>query len=397
MHIPNHRVYKEIKGEPGGLWYTLANGGDDTAILIKAPSNTLKAIATGCKIELLFGEYIHEEIKLICTGVRIFDTSDAPLLLFSVQRHSEEHIAIKKIFETKHTPIFLFNEMDMCVASGVLNTSDKSAKKVISLLGELEYIYSGKFEDSFNLFLDDFHIAIDPTRKEKLELKINSISISVEASDWDSHIINFVGYGESEETILNTTDEGGYFENKVWFSLDSVFKTNLYKSPQVKLESKVRELIDILAFSDEKLFLIEAKSLSVIKAGFKRKQERKSKGIINQVDKAINQLVGAFKALDKHIFEKNKNTKILIPNKNTPHCIVLISELVEYGDWQEIEKKIIELTKKNQYYIHVIDLREWIDILKISSGNMYTLDASLKTRFNAFNEHQSIQLRVKKF
>jgi len=70
MHIPSERIRNEMNSEVASIWYVPANGGEDTAILIKAPSNTLKAITQGCRVELLFGKYIEKDCTLLCTGVR---------------------------------------------------------------------------------------------------------------------------------------------------------------------------------------------------------------------------------------------------------------------------------------------------------------------------------------
>lgn len=394
MHLPSERIYKEIKSEAMHLWYVPANNGEDTAVLIKASSNTLKAITTGCKLELLFGIYQHSNIKVLFTGIRIYDTTDMPLLLFSVQRHDEEHLALKRILMLKQSSIFLFNELDMCVASGELAICNDGARKPLSLIGDIDEIYSGSFDNSFNYLLDNFYISIDPTIQKKPEIEISSISTPVSANNWNTHIVDFLGYHECNETTLNDSNEGNYFENKVWFSLDSIFKEKLYKSPQVKRGNKTRELTDILAYSNERLFMIEAKSISVIKAGFKRTQERKCKGVIKQVEKAIKQLLGAFNALEGYIFDNSSKSEIIIPCKKNPHCIVLVSELVEYSGWDKVVSKIKNLVSGDNYYIHVMDLREWIILLKLSSGDMRSLDASLKNRFNIFLETNSLHLRA---
>jgi len=394
MHFPSKRIYSELTSEAGRLWYSLANHGEETAVLIKAPSNTLKAVATGCQIDLLFGLYTFLEIKFLCVGIRIYDTPDTPLLLFALQRYEDDHQALERVLASKKSPIYLFNEMDTCVASGELCIPAKSSEKSISLIGDTEKLYIGRFEEHFNKLLDEFHLAIDPTIQVETDKNLVSISVPVQTTGWSSHIIEFVGFNESNETNLTGFDEGEYFENKIWFALDSVFGTKLYKSPQVKIGNKSRELTDILAFSEERLFLIEAKSLSVIKAGFERNQERKIKGITQQVEKATKQLEGALGALVGYIYENHSKSEILITTTEKPHCIVLISELVQSESWSGIVDKIIDITKEKNCYFHVLDLQELIFILKLSSGDMHNLNASLQTRFEVFLQTKSLHLRA---
>jgi len=48
------RIYKELVHERASLWYVSDEYG--MKIMVKAPSNTLKALINRCKVELLFGK-----------------------------------------------------------------------------------------------------------------------------------------------------------------------------------------------------------------------------------------------------------------------------------------------------------------------------------------------------
>ena len=116
MHIPSERVRNRMRAEAASIWYVPANNVQETAFLVKAPTPTLKALIMGCQIQLLFGK----KDNYLCTGVRIQDMPDTPLFLSGAQIVFEEHEALFHSMKQKSFPIFLFNEMDMCMASSTI-------------------------------------------------------------------------------------------------------------------------------------------------------------------------------------------------------------------------------------------------------------------------------------
>ena len=144
---------------------------------------------------------------------------------------------------------------------------------------------------------------------------------------------SFIGFRGYHTITIDDHNEGEMFERAVWASLESVFPLTLYKSPQVKIGDKTRELTDVLAFHEYGSFLIEAKNLSVLQSGFERDQGRRTKGVQKQIKKAIAQLIGASKAVacGERIFDVNGEELKVVRDKPA-HCIVLITELMHWGD-----------------------------------------------------------------
>ena len=56
MHIPSEKVYNKMRSEIASLWYVPANDGNETALIIKAPTPTIKAAILGCPLKLFFGK-----------------------------------------------------------------------------------------------------------------------------------------------------------------------------------------------------------------------------------------------------------------------------------------------------------------------------------------------------
>ena len=121
MHIPSERVYNSMRSETASIWYVPAYDGEETtSLLIKAPTPTLKALIAGCPMQLLFGK----KDTYLCTGTRIGDMPDTPLLLSRAQIAAEEHTALIQSMKRKKFPIFLFNEMDICLASSSIEITE---------------------------------------------------------------------------------------------------------------------------------------------------------------------------------------------------------------------------------------------------------------------------------
>lgn len=390
MHIPSSRVHDEMRSENASVWFVPANGGDEIAILIKAPSATLKSLLAGCDLNILFGR----KEEYLATGVRIFDVPDAALLISGIQKHGEEHDSLLKFLTDRKAPLFLFNEMDVCLAWATLSISPDDALQAKELIGTKDSLYEGPFSDECNHALDCFCYSADRTNYHEGAFEIPLVGIPTSLEQWRATKNVFVGFRESHDIVIDDRDEGEIFERAIWASLESVFPLTLHKSPQVEIGEKSRELTDVLSFHKYGNFLIEAKDLSVLEANLERSQERRIKGIQKQVKKAINQLVGASKAIARgERVTSSQGEDLALVRDEPPHCIVLITELMPSGDWSEVERMLVEAIQSTQAFFHLLDLREFISLLKGSSGKPELLDYNLIKRFELFAEKRTVHIR----
>lgn len=372
------------------MWYVPANGGKELALLIKAPSSSIKALLAGCPLELVFGK----RAKHLCTGVRILDMPDAPIFISGMQRELEEHQALDRALDARQLPVFLFNEMDVCLAWSNVALAEGDAVRVRAMMGEVEQLYVGPFTADCSASLDCFAYSVDGTQAHAGAVYIPTLQIPTILEAWRTNNISFVGMRGYHTITLDDRDEGEMFERAVWASLESVFPLTLHKGPQVKIGKKMRELTDVLASHEYGCFLIEAKDLSVLNAGFDRDQARRTKGVQKQVKKAIAQLVGAASALARgeKVFDDDGNELNLVRDK-PPHCIVLITELMHWGDWSEIESQLMDAIRSTGAFFQLLDLREFILLLKGSSGEATLLDYNLMNRCMLFAKNGSVHIR----
>lgn len=390
MHLPSERVYKELRSEEVSLWIVPANDGEELALLIKAPSSAIKALIAGCPLNLIFGR----KGSYLCAGAQIQDMPDAPMLISGCQRNEEEHQALLRLIKEKQTPVFLFNEMDVCLAWSDLKLNESDALQLVKLLHKEPAIYSGPFSPECSHALDCFVYSVDPAQTYPGATTIDLVTVQALLGPWCANNVSFVGFSESQTIIIDHQNEGEIFERAIWASLESVFPMTLYKSPQVQIGKNMRELTDILTFYKYGSFLIEAKDISVIQAGFGRDQERRTKGVQKQVKKAIVQLVGASKAITRgeKVFNSNGQELNIVRDKPL-HCIILITELMNWGNWQEIETQLIDAIETTGAFFQLMDLREFITLLKISSGQAEIFDFNLMERCKSFVRCRSVHLR----
>ena len=76
-----------------------------------------------------------------------------------------------------------------------------------------------------------------------------------------------------------------------------------------------------------------------------------------------------------------------------PHCIVLITELMTSGNWDSITKQLLDAIEETGALFHLLDLREFITLLKQSSGKPELIDYNLVERCKFFCQKQSVFIR----
>ncbi|KAA5847198.1 NERD domain-containing protein [Pseudomonas chlororaphis] len=359
-------------------------------MLIKAPTTALKALLSGVPLSLVLGT----NRSYLCSGVRIYDVPEAPVLVCNVQRHEEEHATLHRIAKDRKAPIFLFNELDVCVAWSYGNLNEHDSIRVLSFLTSYGEFYCGDFTPDASSVLDSFCFTIDPTQDVQGAKKIESIEIPFAHESWVSNSVSFIGVNDHQTVVLDDRDEGAVLERIVWASLESVFPLTLHKSPNITIGAKTRELTDVFAFYEHGCFLIEAKDLSILISGTHRKRERRAKGTQKQAASAIEQLVGAAKAVKRGEVVTDHNGRVLPLVIDQPlHCVVLLTELMHEGDWSEVEEALRKACLDSGDFFHVFDLRELITLLKFSRGSPHRFDYNLIERWKCFMKSGNVLIR----
>lgn len=166
------------------------------------------------------------------------------------------------------------------------------------------------------------------------------------------------------------TEMKGKFRKNCLGRLDLAIPCHVSSQPKNLGERKSRELTDVFAFYSHGSFLIEAKALSVFPAGYERTQGRRITGVQKQAKKAVGQLVGAAKAFSRGDAIFDADGEALDVNRaDPPHCIALVSELTPAGDWDAIVTQLYDAMAETGAFFQLLDLREFIELLKDCSGD----------------------------
>lgn len=385
------RIYQELLHEDASIWYVADNYG--SKIMIKAPSSTIKAIIKGCRVFFSFGKDSLSKNIYFHTGVKIYDDMVNFLLITGTHRFAQEHESLKIIMWENKTVIELYNELNVCAAVAHVSFNGNNKESVLKLLGNTKALYIGDFTEEVIFSLDSFDYTLDKSRDYLNAREIEILLVEGHFTEWKIMKSTFIGLNEVNEIHMDDQNEGGAFEKQIWASLESLFDYNLYKNPKIKNKNGEREFTDILAFYDKGIFLIESKALAVFSLTNEKSMDKKVANIQKQIKKGIRQLVGAKKNINNDVSIYDLNGNIIQFNKNIiPHCIILVSELLPFGDWKDIVYEIMTVMIKENIFLHVLDLLEFMKYIKISSGKKEYLDYYLMERVNAFIENENIFL-----
>jgi len=364
--------------------------------MIKAPSSILKAIIKGCKIELAFG--LDDNIFHI--GIKIYDDPINFITLTSIQKNIDEHLSIAKIMQLEKVQVQLYNELCACQCFGDIILTTKKRNDILCLLGNPKRLFTGLIDERIHRSADNFQfsLGLDVPGSRKSRNQIETLLFEAKIEDLQIVKNSFLDEGGNMSTEISDPDEGTLMEKEIFVALRSLFGSDIFHSPKIpNNKTKYRELIDILALSDIGIFLIEAKALGVTNANEDRNMDRKIKGLQKQIEKGIDQLAGAYKKIvEGEIIYSNKEKKILF-NRNLPACgIIIISELLPFGNWDEIIKKLLITMSDKNILIHIIDMNEIMQFIGHSKGNRNLFDTYFMQRMEDFVKNPSI-IRQTKF
>ncbi len=388
------RIHQELLQEKTGIWYI--SDGYGSKIMIKAPSSILKAIIKGCKIELAFG--LDDNIFHI--GIKIYDDPINFITLTSIQKNIDEHLSIAKIMQLEKVQVQLYNELCACQCFGDIILTTKKRNDILCLLGNPKRLFTGLIDERIHRSADNFQfsLGLDVPGSRKSRNQIETLIFEAKIEDLQIVKNSFLDEGGNMSTEISDPDEGTLMEKEIFVALRSLFGSDIFHSPKIpNNKTKHRELIDILALSDIGIFLIEAKALGVTNANEDRNMDRKIKGLQKQIEKGIDQLAGAYKKIvEGEIIYSNKEKKILF-NRNLPACgIIIISELLPFGNWDEIIKKLLITMSDKNILIHIIDMNEIMQFIGHSKGNRNLFDTYFMQRMEDFVKNPSI-IRQTKF
>jgi len=398
MHLPAQEVLAEMQPEGGGVWFVPAQGTDTHAILVKAPSSVIKAIVRGSSIELLVGISEVSGKRYLGTGVRVHDDPESPITFFRIQKHVKQHCAIEEILERESTPMFFFDELCRSVAWAECRPDSATSVQALTTINDVGSLYSGSFHKECNAVLDAMQAVIDPASIESQVPPLVHVWLPVKLDTLHFIDIHAVSAIESHAYRADQFDEGGGQEVNAWHLLESLFPMGIVRSPQVIEGNKERELIDILCYyALEELtgwFLVESKALSVLSVSREQSMERKTKNQDKHIIKALGQCKGAISSIRNGCpVRTTSGVELNFDRSGPPHVIILVTEILPFGERQDVVNACLTLSKEAGAFVHVMDMWELTTFVAASKGSLH-FDSYLIERFKKFVEVRSLFMRV---
>ena len=386
-------IYQEMQIEDVGIWFISDDSG--FRISIKLPSNAVRSILKGCEVEFVFGKDEANGKRYFHTGVRIYDVITNPLIIIQPNRIQRDYTGLKRLLNENEVIIEFYDELLVCSATAQLSIPQNKRNELLDFLGDLNSFYIGEYDTQLSSSLDSFHYTLDNSQKVNKSYEILSKYYKCNLLNLNAIDAVYVGLIDSHNVNVSNIDEGSNFEKQIWFSMESLFNECIHLNPTIQENEKKRELTDILAYYQYGIFLIETKALGILNLEKDQKMDRKIANLKKQITKGIKQLTGANKNIKKNLMIlSSTNLTIEFDRNLVPHCIVLVSDLLAFGNWDVIENLINETIKTEKIYLHVMDFMEFTKFLKMSKGKRDHFDYYLMERAEQYSKVQNIHMRT---
>lgn len=386
MHILSNDLRSEFLATPELVRATMAmrDGALEPVLLIKATSLNLKHLVLQGDVRLIVEL---DDVQHVAYGLAIHDASGPMSYLWSWVEEQSELEALVSLYREETLTAHLFNELAINVAStnGIAGSSSPDvdpAKLERASLREMGF--SNQPSRKQPAFLTDSASSSPPQSPQ---------TVTFNSPSWIENRAHRMSNGGSGHLIsLFHPDEGNQQEELAFWLTDSLHSSTAIKSPRVQLESKLRELTDVLIASDKSTFLIESKTLSLLASDDLPSTSRLERNISKHIHKAVKQLTGAVRSLTSNLPVLDETGNELKVARTQPvHAIVLVPdlELLANNDAPEFGT-LKAFAQGTGGYLHILDIAELLRVIQAaqtlvryseSSRVIDVFDAYLKQRF----------------
>jgi hypothetical protein len=400
MYAPSSDVHGEMTVTRIGLWIDrCGRRGRDLALLLKCPTHIAKSIRKGSPISLVLADVPSGDKAVRCVGLQIQDRTGKPMTTFSACRTHGEQRLLSRAFQRENLPLFVFDEIERCVAGCRLTIDQCDREALNAAVQEWPLPYAGRFCSVVKTALDQFDEMLD--RISAQPGIRGPITAACSLDEWKTTSIYGVGSGDFN---LEGNDGSG-LEQTVHQLLESLFDENAFRSPNALQTNGSRELIDSLLVGDHVLCLVESKAVGFVNDEFSVDPDRLAKRVLKDVNKGLNQLKGATRAIrsgtpitgthrDITGLARTSSEPIPIPNREWVVLgIVVVSDLECGVDWCEVAKRYLAASGEKVFY-QVVDLAELRGLVGAARTRMQFV-TNLILRWHHVKDHATMGMRVR--
>jgi hypothetical protein len=199
-------------------------------------------------------------------------------------------------------------------------------------------------------------------RGQAKEADVASWKAEIEDSWTATEIHFYANRPTSTELAITSSDEGAQQELLGLWLMDNLTPTGVVHRPQTRQESgRSRELIDLLMFDSDSLFLFESKAVGLLSRNMAPTREKLAQATQKHVKKAIKQLAGAMRRINTRlpVFDRAGAPLELPEQVDIPHAVVLVADLSLLGNSRLFEEgQYGKLAAEVGAALHILDLTE---------------------------------------
>jgi hypothetical protein len=397
MFMPSARIWEEMKYEAEGCWPLPINNGDEFALVTKMAASSIKAVFRHCPVSLTIARADTPDGVVLATTLAVADDPNAALALAGAVRHEEEQLALENILRSGRTLMIFFDELSRPVARATCTLGQPACTKASVMVDAPGVRYTGPLTQLLSDVLDEVQGHADPQQAVPAKYAPTFVMVPLTLSEFATARMTTVGLSDALDFQLDDPDEGAGLEQSTWHLLENLFEGQICHSPQVIEGNSERELTDILAQCEAGLCLIESKAAAMLTTSLDRPTGRRVKSVQKQVDKGIDQLVGALKNLNSGLLLRAKDgSPIEIPASvgAIRIGIVMVSEMLPGLDWETIGAQLLAASHRSGAMLHVLDLRELRILVGVSRNDPVLFVAHLANRFDIMSERKHAMLRM---
>lgn len=393
MYLPSKNLHDILTSEQVGV-FCESNSSGDKALVAKLPTSVIKSIFLGAKIEF----YLFVKIPPphnIALALKVFDNKSSPFHAILVQRWSNHNNIFDDSFLDSDIHLSLFDETDASVAYGTINIKTNFRnKRVYNIIENFEFSSANSQLDNIK-FTDSVCASLGSDDAKHPGFKVLKFHFPVKVKELETIFTHHVNNQGSSSYEVATEIDGARQERQIYQALCLMDNSSTTLSPLVTIGKKERELTDVLTCSlNNNVIAIESKCLQVDVSTLDKSRERASSSMIKHCRKAINQLEGVYKVINRGEEIYNTAGITLLHGSNYDfYGIVLIDEYRESREWPEIIELIEKVSMRHKICINIISVPEIIYNMKLSLSNTNTFISMLQKRHEICLKKNSINIK----
>lgn len=391
MWVHGEQLLTHVMSSQAGIWFE-SNKSGDYGFIAKLPSNSIKALAHGCDCKFWVA-ISRTTPSIVAYVIEVADSDISPLVAYTLLSSDSPRAILPQSLIDNPAWFSFVDETDAVVMSAKVDFLPENG--FLDNLQSLQSVNLKLPQNNAELFsfLDAFdyevHLKVQGGKSSDFEVAVARCKLSDIKFNRVSHFNEYVNSSYRHEEEI----QGSIQEVQAFQVLSYCFQDSVYHAPIVLKGKKKRELIDVLALSPQGTLLVESKCLNVTEDST-HSTSRQNKNLLSNCFKAVSQLEGAVRVINRKDRIFNNAELIIIDSSNQMHGVILISDFIGKDGWSDLCKEVIDLYKQQNIKVHVFSLSDFAMTLKLCSRND-SLFSYLNRRFNVVLETGQLEVLIR--